>query len=186
MTKAVETLDNYVPTAEILPNVGQKEILCTMRYLDLPDSDYFVIGGANLVLRGIKSSTPDLDMLVSEEVFDWLATRSGAELKEPPHAAILRGADNQTVWVKNSRTSIPISATTALGDGYYPMTFDSHFTHTEIIQDIRCLELEHIQAAKEALQRTKDIADLESIARATGQLFTVSELPTVTEPFPES
>jgi hypothetical protein len=165
-----------------LPRLGKEAIVKTMGYLALPREEYFVIGGANLVLRDIRDTTIDIDMLVSDGVFGWLAKRKGAEMHEPPKLAIARGADNQTVWVKNNRTPIPVSATTALGDGYYPMSFESHREHTETIEGVTCLTLEHVRASKEALQRTKDVEDLASIAHFLGEPLDLPE-PTVKNPW---
>src|SRR5579885_2730784 len=115
---ALEKVDTYPALKEKLLPKDKQAILKTLGYLSLKQSQYFVIGGANMVLRGIKDTTPDLDMLVSEDTFNWLAKRRGAEIHTPPLRAQYQGADNSTVWVKNARTPVPISATTALGDGY--------------------------------------------------------------------
>lgn len=166
---------------EALPRVGKEEILRTLGTISIY-SEYFVIGGANLVLRDIKPDTEDVDMLVSQKLFDILAKRSGAEIHEPPLPAQLRGADNATVWVKNRLTPAPISATTSLGDGYYPMSYESHHPFTEIVEGIPCLALEQVRASKEALQRTKDIFDLVAIAEHLGEPLVLPE-PTITPPF---
>ena len=171
-----QIIDTYpVITTERLPRVGKEAILRTLGYLGLGRSDYFVIGGANLVLRGIKATTEDVDMLVSGDTFDWLAQKSGAEIHDPPLPAQLRGADNKTVWVKNRRTPAPVSATTSLGDGYYPLTFDAHLSETELVQGVPCLTLEHVRASKEALQRYKDIEDLAAIAHHLGESLELPE-----------
>lgn len=179
-------LNSYPPPVEKLPFLGKEAILKTLGYLSLSTEEYFVIGGANMVLRDIKLETPDLDMLVSEDAFDWLKKRRGAKILEPPLRAKLNGADNNTVWVKNARTPIPVGATTRLGDGYYPMSFDSHRNQTELVDGVPCLQLEHVKAAKEALQRPKDIADLEAIAHFLGEEFEDLPEPTIKNPFPES
>lgn len=180
---SIELVRSYpeITSAKRLPELGKMAIFATMDYLKLADTEYFVIGGANLVLRGIKRATPDLDVLVSDEVFELLKTHEGAELHEPPKSAIARGAKNQTVWVKNSRTPIPVSATTHLGDGYYPMSFDSHRGHTEMVDGVSCLTLEHVRAAKEALQRPRDVEDLAAIAHFLGEPL---ELPAPTVQHP--
>lgn len=157
-----------------LPRLGKLAIIETMRYLSLPQTGYFVVGGANLVLRGIRSNTTDLDILVSEDVFAQLAEEEGAELHDPPRTAIERGADNKTVWVMNVSTPMPVSATTAMGDGFYPMSFASHKEHTDVVGGIPCLALEQVQASKLALRRPKDIEDLAAIALFLGE---PSDLP---------
>jgi len=175
-------LTDYPPIVESLPRVGEEAILKTLGYLSLHEMDYFVIGGANLVLRGMKEVTEDLDMLVSEDAFDWLAMRRGAEIHEPPFPARMRGANNTTVWVKNRRTPIPVSATTALGDGYYPLSFETHKDETELIEGVPCLKLKHVRASKEALQRVKDVEDLARIAHHLGEPLDLPP-PTMKAPF---
>jgi len=152
-----------------LPRVGRDAIIYTMGYLALPRSGYFVVGGANLVLRGIRTDTTDLDMLVSDKIFAQLTEHEGAELREPPKSAIDRGATNPSVKVSNGCTRIPVSAVTAVGHGFYPMTFESHREHTEVVEGISCLALEQVIASKAALGRPKDIEDLAAIAQFLGE-----------------
>lgn len=166
--------ESYIETPEHLPLLGEDEILATIDYLNMPTSDYFVLGGANLVLRGIKHSTPDLDVLVSDSLFESLQAVKGSQIKQPPKPAIMRGASNTTVWVQNDRTPIPLSATTSLGDGYYPMSFESHRDRVETIQGIPCISLDEVIAAKSALQREKDLLNLEDVSRFIGRAISLS------------
>ncbi len=172
-------IESYKDTPEHLPLLGEDEILVTIDYLNMPTSDYFVIGGANLVLRGIKYSTPDLDVLVSDSLFESLQSVDSSQIKQPPKPAIMRGASNTTVWVKNDRTPIPLSATTSLGDGYYPMSFESHRDRVETVQGVPCVSLEEVIAAKSALQREKDLLDLDDISRFIGQAISLCPRPAV-------
>ncbi len=187
MSNPIDTISGwkYIETDPSWPVLGKKKILQTFDNLSLPQDGYFVIGGANLVLRDIKPATPDVDMLVSSDVFDILKRLRNSIVKEPPEAARLRGADNKTVWVKNDHTPVPISATTMLGDGYYPMSFESHKDRTELISGVQCLELDQVVLAKEALQRLKDVDDLEAIARFMGRSLNLSK-PILIEPIFES
>lgn len=180
MLTATET--SYPKTFEVLPPQEEEAILRTLGHLALSKDDYFVIGGSNLVLREIKEATPDLDMLVSDDAFMRLKRRRGAEIKEPPLRARAQGADNKTIWVHNTRTPIPVSATTALGDGYYPMSFESHKDMTELVKGVPCLTLEGVRQSKEALQRPKDIEDLQAIAHYLGEKL-VLPIPTVIDAF---
>jgi len=176
-----------VATAETLPHLGKMAIHSTLAYLQLPTTRYFLLGGANLVLRGIRQRTPDIDMLVSEEVFQSLAKRPGVEIHEPPQPAIQRGAQNTTVWLRTDETPMPVSATTSLGDGYYPMSFDTHHNRVDMVEGVPCIELDEIVAAKEALQRPKDISDLWAIALHRGQFdIYVPPAPTLPSPWPLS
>ena len=70
---------SYPVSTETFPNRGYEDVLTTLHRLNdrlgSVDVDnnlvarFVVIGGANLVLRGIKPTTPDIDLLASDEVF---------------------------------------------------------------------------------------------------------------------
>ena len=127
-------MSSPIGTIEITPTIpvcGEVDILATLHLLEMPRDEYFVIGGANMVLRGIKEVTSDLDVLVSDALFDELSLRPDTRIKEPPAPAIARGAKNKTAWVESNQLCVPLSATTSLGDGYYPMCFTSHYNHVD-------------------------------------------------------
>ena len=46
------------------------ELLNLLEELNFPKDEYYVLSGASLVLRGIKEEANDLDLCVSEELFD--------------------------------------------------------------------------------------------------------------------
>lgn len=167
-----------------LPLRNRFDILSTLGELALPKNQYFVIGGANLVLRGIKSVTPDIDALVSDELFEELAAEPSTIIKQPPASALAAGATNTTVWIEKEGLAIPFTATTAMGDGFYPQSFQSHAGDTEQVEGIPCVSLEAVRASKLALQRAVDKADLRAIALHLGE--TLPEFlpePTVREAY---
>ncbi len=179
--QAVERVTRDTDITPDLPKRGYDAIVATLGYLALPSDEYFVLGGANLVLRGIKELTGDVDMLVTESVFANLRRRRGAEIHQPPRSAVILGADNTTVWVKHTRTPVPVSATTRLGDNYYPMSFESHKDKTELVDGFPCLLLEEVRKSKGALQRDRDLEDLQLIADYLGEELV---LPVQTVPNP--
>ncbi len=170
---------------EVLPQLGVEAVVESLNNLGLPIHEYIILGGANMVLRGIKSTTEDVDLLVSTNSFDELARRKDTILKAPPLPAQLMGATNQTAWIKTERNPLPISATDSLGDGYFPMTFDEFFSRTELVSGLPCIKLDDLITAKEALQRPKDMADLRHIARFTGRAMQLPR-PTVEFPYRDS
>lgn len=180
----MSTLTSYERTqpTEPLPLRDKDAILETLYELGLPEESYIVIGGASMVLRGIKTHTEDLDMLVSEDTMRALAESPGASIKNPPLRARYRGATNHTVWVKNDFTPIPVSATDELGDGYYPMSFYRTKDRAEMVSFVPCIPLEDVVKSKEALQRPKDIADLHAIAAFTGKALLLPQ-PKFTPPY---
>lgn len=174
----------YITTPNDLPLRGRSEIFETLGKLAMPVDEYFVLGGANMVLRGIKPTTVDIDVLVTHSLFDRLYYRMGAVLKQPPRSALLRGASNLTAWLQ-AGLPIPLSATTALGDGCYPMSFNSHAERTELVDGIPCSILDDVIAAKSALQREKDLSDLQRISEFTGSPIELT-LPPIAGPLHNS
>jgi hypothetical protein len=147
---------------------NHKQIIKTLGQLAIPSYGYVVIGGASLVLRNIKETTEDIDMLVSESSFDRLGYRADSLIDTPPRHAIENGATNETIHVY-PRSLMPVSAFTYLnGNGYHPMTFRSVESTSELIDGIPVSSIEEVVASKQALGRYKDISDLELIAEKYG------------------
>lgn len=167
------------------PVFGEPKIIETLHYLRLLPDEYIIIGGANLVLRGIDTATSDIDMLVTDEVFTRLKRMRGSEVKDPPVSAQANGAVNKTVWVSNYRTPVPISATTEMGDGYYPMSFESHRQYVEVVNAFPLLGLDQVAEAKAALRRPRDLEHLRKIAQFTGSIVPLPE-PAFTAAFREN
>ena len=94
-----------------------------------------------MVLRGIKPRTHDLDILVSDSLLANLSNRKGAVIKRPPLRARLQGAINDTVWLNTTETDIPVSATNSLGDGYYPLSFQTHKDQVELVDGVPAYHL---------------------------------------------
>lgn len=105
---------NYWQTSEQLTPAGLEDVSASLRELSMPYDEYYVIGGANLVLRGIKDYTTDIDVLVSDRLFNELGTHPDAKIKRPPQRAIDKGATNDTVWIKYEGLRVPLSATSSL------------------------------------------------------------------------
>lgn len=135
------------------------------------EPEYVVIGGANLLLRGIRSDAPDVDMLVSEEMYGFLKGHPKSVEKEPPVRARAMGADNMSVIPGFSWMNVPVSMTTHMGDGWYPMDYEDYREEgaVNVFQGIRLAPLEHVWDSKAAIQRDSDLLDLKLIAAATGR-----------------
>jgi hypothetical protein len=168
---------SYFEAKTMLPPRNRADIHWTLGRLSMPVNSYFVLGGANMVLRGIKRQTTDIDVLVSDNLFAELGQRPDAEIKNPPKSAIERGASNTTVWIHSTETALPLSATTALGDGCYPMSFESHRDRVEMVDGVPCSLLEDVIAAKASLQRFKDLRDLRRIEVFTGESIILTPNP---------
>src|SRR4030088_16889 len=73
--------ENGTPQAFNLERTRQ-DILFTILAMELPLSDYIVVGGANLVTRGMQDTTPDVDLLVSGSAFEALSRHPHAQSEE--------------------------------------------------------------------------------------------------------
>jgi hypothetical protein len=155
-----------------LPLRDKGVIAETLEILDLPSDQYFIVGGANLVLRGIKRTTRDIDALCSNELFEELAANPDVKLKYPPKSAIAQGATNKTIWLEREGLDIPFTATTSMGDGYFPQSFEEYRDQVEIVEGFPCVNLEIVRASKRALQRpypSSDLFDLDAISFHLGE-----------------
>lgn len=50
--------------------MDKKEVVKQLRKLQLPKEEYYVLSGASLVLRGIRKRCSDIDLCISEELFN--------------------------------------------------------------------------------------------------------------------
>ncbi len=50
--------------------MNRQEIIRRLRGLKLPKNEYYVLSGASLVLRGIREICSDIDLCISEELFN--------------------------------------------------------------------------------------------------------------------
>ena len=174
MYKSLPLFTSYTTTAEVLPDRGAQEIVETLDELNIRlrerSEEFVIIGGANLVLRGIRRATVDIDMLVSEGAFNAMAELDGAKIKLPPKRALANGATNTSVWLNVDWTKVPVSGATEMGDGYYPISYSAYADQDlELFGGHACAPLDDVWGSKVALQRPKDIPDLQLIAMTTGR-----------------
>ncbi len=153
---------------EALPQRGVEAVHEALYEIGLPEDHYIVVGGANMVLRGIKQTTEDVDILVSQEAYNVLATRSEVQTKNPPARARYMGATNTTLELHVSPHHLPVSATRSLGDGWYPLVFENCWLTTERVGFVPCLSLDDVIGSKKAIRRPKDIEDLRLIEQHLG------------------
>ncbi len=183
-------ITSYAGSSEHLPLRGAEEIIDTLDQLNVRlgefSEEFVVIGGANLVLRGLRNRTTDIDILTSVSAFEKMHELDGALVKLPPKRAIAQGATNTSVWINSSWTKVPLSAATDMGDGYYPMSYQQYDSvELERIEGHPIVPLDHVWNSKVALQRPKDLSDLQIIAEATGR-DSVLPAPTYKGPFLDS
>lgn len=143
---------------------------------DLSTDDYIVIGGASLVVMGILDVTPDIDLLVPEKIWGRLyefGKAKGRVLTIPSDEAIFRGAENNGIAFPSSAYRVPISATVEMGDGFYPISFDSQIDKSVIINGIPLQGLDETINSKSTLRRPRDVSHLRTIQQETGISFPI-------------
>lgn len=173
----------------MLPDRNYDDIVSTLDALNIRlvhKGELVVIGGANMVLRGLRRATTDVDILVSEGAFAEMKAMEGAIEKFPPKRALERGATNTSVWINTDWAKVPLSGAMEMGDGYYPISYEAYGGDTlELIGGHAVAPLDDVWGSKVALQRPKDMRDLRLIARATGRSMAIPT-PAYEGPFLDS
>lgn len=169
-----------VELGEVPPReYDSNEILNAIGNVSIRDEDYLLIGGANLVLRGILRTTPDVDMLVSDKGFGVLAQELGAVLQDPPIRAQLEGARNRSVHLTAGFSGVPFTAAASMGNGYYPISFNSQKPLEELVKGVPSMHIEEVIASKAALSREKDIRHLAKIGHFLGRSIRIPSQPNI-------
>ena len=70
----------YIKELYIIMN--KEELLKLVESLNMPKDEYYILGGGSLVMFGIKDKTADLDLCISEELFDRLKEEYGIDEKD--------------------------------------------------------------------------------------------------------
>ncbi len=123
--------------------LNKLQILDILNYYNLPKNEYVIISGASMVLQGVKENTSDIDISVSEKLYDYLLKNYECKLEK-----ILE--NNVRVWY--------------LGD----INFSTNFYQTveyENINGYQCQTIEDILKLKKKLNRGKDLNDIKLLER---------------------
>lgn len=73
--------------------MNKKELLELVDSLGLEKGEYYILGGGSLVLFGIKETTSDLDLCVSEEQFNALKERYNLKEEDKNECGFYRITD---------------------------------------------------------------------------------------------
>ena len=65
--------------------MNKEELLKLLKTLNLPEGDYYILGGSSLVIYGLKATTGDLDLCVSYELFQTLIETYNIDLSKVNH-----------------------------------------------------------------------------------------------------
>lgn len=149
-----------------------------VKKLAFPQSEYIIIGGAALALRGIKE-TSDIDILVSKSLLEKLKEEN-EKLKDEDkywvyHPRIIASEEAGLIH-KSENTKLGIDTETGANNEYtvvelYPsiacdtVTFTELKNNQEMIDDIPVAHLTDIIKIKEFYNRDKDKKDIEVARR---------------------
>jgi len=118
----------------------KSELLQLIDSLKFQKSDYYVLGGGCLVIRGIREQTKDLDLCISKKLFD-----------------IIREKYNLNDSCRNEKGFYRISSLVeVVVEGIYPFEFD-------IVDGYPVQKLDILLRNKEQSGREKDKKDVELI-----------------------
>lgn len=123
--------------------LNKLQILDILNYYNFPKNEYVIISGASMVLQDVKENTSDIDISVSEKLYDYLLKNYECKLEK-----ILE--NNVRVWY--------------LGD----INFSTNFYQTveyENINGYQCQTIEDILKLKRDLNRGKDLEDIRRLER---------------------
>lgn len=127
-------------------------ILTTIQSLNFPPSQYILIGGAAMAIRGMKE-TKDIDILVSKELLESLQGKPSWH----HHPRIIATEEPGLVSSDKLVELYPTIASNTI-------TFDELKAHEEIIEGVPVAHLDDIMRIKEFYHREKDQADVALIA----------------------
>lgn len=121
--------------------MNKEEILDILREYNFDKNEYMVISSASLVVQGIKESTKDIDIAVSEEYYNYLINNYNVEFEK----------ENLGVKVYYINRVINFST--------------NYYNKDEVImyEGLPLQNLEGIRKLKASLGRTKDIEDINLI-----------------------
>ena len=113
------------------------ELLQLIDTLEFPKSDYYILGGGCLVIRGIRKETKDLDLCISKRLFKKI-----------------KGIYNLNNFCRNEKGFYRVSTTIeVVVEGVYPFEFD-------IVDGYPVQKLDILLHNKEQSGRDKDKRDV--------------------------
>ena len=123
----------------------KEEIVAKVKTLDLPKNSYVVFGSCPLAIAGLREAK-DIDLLVSEEVFDKLKKDGWQELQKSPNDKPLV----HDIFEAHSNWNF----------SSYKPSLEQLLTTATVIDEIPFASLEEVRIWKTASGRPKDIVDV--------------------------
>jgi hypothetical protein len=125
--------------------MNTSEIFATLEALALPASDYVVVGGAAMCVRGLRD-TDDIDLVVTAELFGSLLQAGWCAKVRPNGKPGLRSGNVEAYLDVNTAT-VQKSTSWLL-------------EHSEPIRGVRFVDLETLQSWKRSYGRDRDLRDV--------------------------
>lgn len=130
--------------------MDKQEVIALIRSLQLPETQYVVVGGAALSIRGIRD-TDDIDLVVTAELFELLSHSGWSEKLRPNGKPGFRRECFEAYLDVNAEN--------------FGRSTSWLIENAEAIHGIPCVDLETLADWKRAYGRTKDLRDVEIIEK---------------------
>lgn len=135
------------------PHLSWAEVVSRVQSLEIPSDEYVIVGGAALTARNLRPAT-DIDLVVTERIYDVLKGQSWAEEIYRPTAGrpkrLLRG---------------PFDVGTAWGKANYRPDGAALIRQAELVDSVPVIPVGEVLAWKLEALRDKDLPDIEMIRR---------------------
>lgn len=121
--------------------INKNDILKILEQYDFDPQEYIIISGASLVLQGVKEYTSDIDIAVSNKLYN--------QILKDYNCQIEKKIDNYIIWLIND-----------------VINFSNHYYETVEYTELygyKVQTLESIIELKKGLNRQKDKKDIEKI-----------------------
>lgn len=128
--------------------------------LNLPKDHFMIVGSGIMSIKGIRNSH-DLDLVISEELFEKLKTSSDWQLKLWTKTGIGRE------WLKNDIADLVVDM--RIGDEIYDL--ERLKSEGEKIDDMWFLSLKQLIEFKRVYGRQKDFDDIEMIEKYLSYIY---------------
>ena len=125
--------------------LNKEQILKILEKYNLDKNEYILISGSSMVMHGVKEYTRDIDLSVSEKLYEYLITNYKCTLEFHDEET------NENVYFVDNFLSF--------SRNFYK---DCKY---EIINSIKCQTLEDIIRLKKKFNRQKDIEDIKLIEK---------------------
>lgn len=127
-----------------------KQLFRRVKELNLPSGKYTLFGSAPICVRGLKDCSHDIDIIVTEDIWNIYLKKDGWKLKRMDHGSEYLWNNYIELW-KDWRPGI--------------WDIEKLIKEAEIIDGLPFVKLEYVIQWKKLLGREKDLHDIELIEK---------------------